>query len=336
MKINEAIDKLANSQDLTEDQTREVLNIIMQGNATDAQIAGFLLALRTKGETVEEITGSVKALLDNITNRVDIQNTEHLIDIVGTGGDGGRTFNISTCSAIIAAAGGVKVAKHGNRAVSSKSGAADVLEALNIPINLDKDEAKSEIESKGMAFLLAPNYHKAMKYVGGVRKELGVRTLFNLMGPIINPSPLKGELMGVYDSKLCMTCAKVLQNIGLERALVVAGDDGLDEITITTTTTACLADGDKVEMIKIDPRDYGIELCDISEIGGGTPKENAQTIIDILKGKKGHKRDIVLMNAGASLYVAKIADSIKDGIEMARELIDSNKAYEKYLEIKIG
>ena len=336
MKINEAIDKLANNQDLTEDQTREVLNIIMQGNATDSQIAGFLLALRTKGETVEEITGSVRALLDNITNRVDIKETDNLIDIVGTGGDGGRTFNISTCSAIIAAAGGAKVAKHGNRAVSSKSGAADVLEALNIPINLDKNQAKNEIEDKGMAFLLAPNYHKAMKHVGGVRKELGVRTLFNLMGPIINPSPLKGELMGVYDSKLCMTCAKVLQNIGLERALVVAGDDGLDEITVTTTTTACLADGDKVEMIKIDPRDYGIELCDISQIDGGAPEENANTIIDILKGKKGPKRDIVLMNAGASLYVAKIANSIKDGIEMARELIDSNKAYEKYLEIKIS
>lgn len=332
MLIEEAIKKLSNKEILTEDNVREVINQIMKGEATSSQIGGFLIGLRVNGETPEQILGAVKALRDNYTP-IKIDNPKNLIDTCGTGGDGGKTFNISTAVAIIAASGGAHVAKHGNKAVSSKSGSADVLAELNIKTDYTKEESAKIIMKKGMAFLFAPQYNGAMKNVAKERKELGTRTLFNMIGPLSNPAPLTGQLMGIYDGSLLESAGKVLLNLGLNRAMIVHGDDGLDEITTTTTTSVCeLEDGD-LKFYKIQPEDFGMEKSSIEDIKGGTPKENAQTIIDILKGAHGPKRDIVVLNSGAALYCAEIVDSIKEGIKMAKDLIDSNKAYEKYLEL---
>ncbi|HCW53133.1 MAG TPA: anthranilate phosphoribosyltransferase [Clostridium sp.] len=332
MLIEEAIKKLGNKEVLTEDNVRDVINQIMKGEATSSQIGGFLIGLRVNGETPEQILGAVKALRDNYTP-VKIDNPKNLIDTCGTGGDGGKTFNISTAVAIIAASGGAHVAKHGNKAVSSKSGSADVLAELNIKTDYTKEESAKMIMEKGMAFLFAPQYNGAMKNVAKERKELGTRTLFNMIGPLSNPAPLTGQLMGIYDGSLLESAGKVLLNLGLNRAMLVHGDDGLDEITTTTTTSVCeLKDGD-LKFYKMQPEDFGMEKSSIDDIKGGTPKENAQTIIDILKGSHGPKRDIVILNSAAALYCAEIVDSIKDGIKMAKELIDSNKAYEKYLEL---
>lgn len=305
MKINDAMKKLVMQIDLSEDEVREVMEEIMRGEATSSQKGGFLIGLKVKGETSEELLGAVKALRKE-TVKVDVEEKENLIDCCGTGGDGANTFNISTAVAIIAASGGVKVAKHGNRV----------------------------IEDKGMAFLLAPSYNKGMKNVAKERLELGTRTLFNMVGPLLNPAPLTGQLMGVYDGNLIETVGDVLLNLGLERAMVVHGDDGLDEITTTTTTTVCEVKNGKLYKYILNPSDYGIELCKPEALVGGTPNDNAKIIVDILKGKGGPKRDIVVLNTGAALYVAKVVDSLKDGIKLARDLIYSGKAYDKYLELR--
>jgi len=332
MNIVEAINKLANRENLAKEEVRDVINSIMKGEATSCQKGGFLIALKTKGETREEMLGAVMALRDNFT-RVNIKNPSHLIDTCGTGGDGGKTFNISTGVAIVAASGGAKIAKHGNRAVSSKSGSADVLSQLNIKTDYSSDESASIIEEKGMAFLFAPQYNPAMKNVAAERKELGCRTLFNLIGPLSNPAPLTGQLMGIYDKNLIESVCSVLRDLGLNRALVVHGDDGLDEITTTTTTSVCELNNGQLKTYKIDVEKLGYKKAALEEISGGSPSENAEILIDILKGKKGPKRDIVVINSGAALYAAEIADSLVEGIKMAEELIDSNKAYEKYLEL---
>jgi len=332
MIINNAISKIIDGKDLTEDESRGVINEIMKGEANSTQIGGFLVGLRVKGETPTEILGAVKALRDNMIV-CDVESSKNLIDTCGTGGDGGKTFNISTAVAIVAASGGAKVAKHGNRAVSSKSGSADVLGELNIKVDYSTQESKDIIKDKGMAFLFAPQYHMAMKNVAKERKELGTRTLFNLIGPLANPAPISGQLLGIYDGKLVKAAGEVLLNLGLERAMVVHGDDGLDEITTTTTTTVCEINNGSIKEYKIDPTKYGIKKADIKEIAGGTPKENAEIIINILKGEKGPKRDIVVLNSGAALYVAQITDSLEEGIDFANKLIDSGKAYEKYKEI---
>ena len=332
MKIDDAIVKIINGEDLTEDEARGVINEIMKGKANNTQIGGFLIGLRVKGETPTEVLGACKALRDNMTI-CNVESRSHLIDTCGTGGDGGKTFNISTAVAIVAASGGAKVAKHGNRAVSSKSGSADVLTELGIKIDNDAEKSRKLIEDKGMSFLFAQQYHKAMKNVGVARKELGTRTLFNLLGPLANPAPITGQLLGIYDEDLVETTGKVLLDLGLDRAMVVHGDDGLDEITTTTTTTVCEVSNGSTKKYKIDPTKYGFNLVDIKEIEGGTPKENAKIIIDILKGKKGPKRDIVVLNTAAALFVAKITDSLEEGITLAKELIDSGKAYEKFKEI---
>ena len=332
MLIEEAIKKLSEKEVLTEDNVRDVINQIMKGEAASSQIGAFLIGLRINGETPEQILGAVKALRDNFTP-VEIKNPKNLIDTCGTGGDGGKTFNISTAVAIVAASGGAHVAKHGNRAVSSKSGSADVLSELNIKTDYSKEEAAKAIMEKGMAFLFAPQYNGAMKNVAKERKELGTRTLFNMIGPLSNPAPLTGQLMGIYDGNLLESAGRVLLNLGLNRAMIVHGDDGLDEITTTTTTSVCELNNGDLKLYKISPQDFGMKKSTIDEIKGGTPKENAQTIIEILNGAQGPKRDIVVLNSAAALYAAEIVDSMKDGIKMAEELIDSKKAYNKYLEL---
>ena len=333
MEIKEAIKKVIERKDLTADEMRAVMNQIIKGEATSAQKGGFLTALKAKGETSEELLGSVHALRDNML-KVDIKDNEHLFDTCGTGGDGGKTFNVSTAVAIVAASGGVKVAKHGNRAVSSKSGSLDVLNQLGIKTDYSKEESEKIIDEKGMSFLAAPSYNAGMKNVGKERQELGTRTIFNMLGPLLNPAPLTGQLMGVYDETLLETVGQVLLELGLDRAMVVHGNDGLDEITITTTTTVCEVNNGKIKKYILDPKDFGINLSKISEIEGGTPEENSKIILNILKGEKGAKRDIVVINAAAALYVAKIVDSIKDGIKMAEDLIDGGKAFKKYEELK--
>ena len=328
MVIEEAIKKLGAREVLTENDVRDVINQIMKGEATSCQIGGFLMGLRVNGETPEQILGAVKALRDNFTP-IDIKNPQHLIDTCGTGGDGGKTFNISTAVAIVAASGGAKVAKHGNKAVSSKSGSADVLTELNIKTDYSKEESAKVIQEKGMAFLFAPQYNGAMKNVAKERKELGTRTLFNVIGPLSNPAPLTGQLMGIYDGKLIESAGMVLKNLGLNRALIVHGDDGLDEITTTTTTSVCELKDGNLKIYKINPEEYGIKLADAEDIKGGTPKENAEIIKEVLKGKMGPQRDIVVLNSAAALYAAEIVDSLDEGINKAKELIDSKKAYEK-------
>lgn len=332
MSINKAISKLIQKQTLTEEESRAAINQIMRGEATESQIGAFLMGLRIKGESAEEILGAVKALRDNMV-ALDTDE-ESLIDTCGTGGDGGKTFNISTAVAIVAASGGVKVAKHGNKAVSSKSGSADVLNELGIKTDFSVEESKRNIKEKGMAFLFAPNYHKAMKNVASVRKELGVRTIFNIIGPLANPAPIKGQLLGIYDSDLAESVGSVLFQLGLERALVVHGDDGLDEITTTTTTTVCEVSKEGTVVYKISPEQYGIHKAYLEDIKGGEPKENAEIILNILKGVKGAKRDIVVLNSAAALYVGKKVDSIEEGVKMAEELIDLGLAYEKYQQLK--
>ena len=332
MIIEEAIKKLGAREVLSENDVRDVINQIMKGEATSCQIGGFLMGLRINGETPEQILGAVKALRDNFIP-VEIKNPKHLIDTCGTGGDGGKTFNISTAVAIVAASGGAKVAKHGNRAVSSKSGSADVLTELNIKTDYSKDESAKVIEEKGMAFLFAPQYNGAMRNVANERKELGTRTLFNMMGPLSNPAPLTGQLVGIYDGNLLESAGLVLKNLGLNRALIVHGDDGLDEITTTTTTSVCELKDGELKIYKLNPEDLGIKLANADEIKGGTPKENAKIIIDILKGMEGPKRDIVVLNSGAALYAAELVESLNEGINKAKELIDSGKAYEKYEEL---
>jgi len=332
MTIDNAIKKLSSKEVLSEDEVRAVINQIMRGEATSAQIGGFLIGLRINGETPAQILGAVKALRDNLIP-VEIEDTANLIDTCGTGGDGSKTFNISTAVAIIAASGGAKVAKHGNRAVSSKSGSADVLTELGIKIDFDEKQSKRIIEENGMAFLFAPKYNGAMKNVATERKELGTRTIFNLIGPLSNPAPLTGQLMGVYDGALIETAGEVLLNLGLERAMVVYGDDGLDEITTTTTTNVCEVKDGKIITYKLDPEKFGIKKATLEDIKGGDAKENSQIILSVLKGEKGAPRDIVVINSGAALYVAKIVDSLEEGIKKANELIDSGVAYKKYEEL---
>ena len=333
MEIKEAIKKVIAKENLTSEEMADVMNQIMSGTTTSSQKGGFLVGLKAKGETPEELLGAAKALRGH-TLKINIINKEHLIDCCGTGGDGANTFNISTAVAIIIASGGVKVAKHGNRAVSSKSGSLDVLQALGIKTNYSKEESEKIIDEKGMAFLLAPSYNGGMKNVGKERGELGTRTIFNMLGPLLNPAPLTGQLMGVYDESLIDAVGNVLLELGLERALVVHGNDGLDELTTTTTSIVCEIKDGTIKKYTLDPTEYGIPKSKSEDILGGEAQENAKIIIDILNGKKGPKRDIVILNAAAGLFAGKIVDSIEDGIKLANELIDSGKALAKYNELK--
>lgn len=328
--LQSAISKLVEGKNLSEQQVMEVMNMIMNGEATPAQIAGFITALRIKGETIEEITGCAKVMrqkAESIFPKLD-----YYIDTCGTGGDGAHTFNISTAVAFVVAAGGVPIAKHGNRSVSSKSGSADVLEALGVNIDLSPVQVKECIEQIHIGFMFAPVFHKSMKYAAAPRRELGIRTIFNILGPLTNPASTKGQMMGVFDEKLLHPLTLVLQNLGVERAMVVHGEDGLDEITLTGKTNVCELKNDRVKEYEIDPTQYGFNLCLPEQLKGGNAQDNAQIILKILENEPGAALDIVVLNSAAALYVGKKAKSLEEGVALAREMIQSGKALEKLRE----
>lgn len=324
--IKEAISKIVNKEDLTYSEAYEVMNEIMSGKTTATQNAAFLAALSTKSakaETTDEIAGCAAAMREHATKVV---TDMELFEIVGTGGDGAHSFNISTTSALVAAAGGMKVAKHGNRAASSKCGTADCLEALGVNIDQDPQKCVELLDKVGMCFFFAQKYHTSMKYVGAIRKELGFRTVFNILGPLTNPGSPKMQLLGVYDEYLAEPLTQVLINLGVKRGMVVYGQDKLDEISMSAPTTVCEFKDGWYKKYVICPEDFGFTRCTKKDLEGGTPEENAKITRDILNGEKGHKRNAVLMNAGAALYIGGKADSMEDGIALAAELIDSGKA----------
>ena len=326
--IKEAIIKLVNKGDLTYDEAYSVMNEIMNGSTSPTQNAAFLSALSTKSaraETTDEIAGCAAAMRAHATK---VETGFDVLEIVGTGGDNAHSFNISTTSALVAASGGVKVAKHGNRAASSLSGTADCLEALGV--NIDQSPAKciELLNTVGMCFFFAQKYHTSMKYVGAIRKELGFRTVFNILGPLTNPASPSMQLLGVYDEYLVNPLAQVLVSLGVKRGMVVFGQDKLDEISVSSPTTICEINNGWFKTYTITPEDFGLKTCSKSELRGGTPAENAETVRAILKGNSGAKRDAVLMNAGAVLYIAGKAGDMKEGIALAEKLIDSGKALE--------
>ena len=325
--IREAIMKLAKKENLTYDEAYTVMDEIMGGEASDVQKSAYLTALSMKGETIDEITASAAAMRAHC---VKLLHNVDALEIVGTGGDGANSFNISTTSSIVIAAAGVPVAKHGNRAASSKCGAADVLEALGVKITIPPEKSAELLEKINICFLFAQNYHIAMKYVAPIRKELGIRTIFNILGPLANPAGANMQVMGVYEEALVEPLARVLENLGVKNALVVYGKDQLDEISSCAPTTVCEVKNGEFKTYVIKPEDFGFKSADKSELVGGTPEENAVITRNILNGEEtGAKRTAVLMNAGAALYVAGKVQSIADGIKLAAELIDSKKALAK-------
>lgn len=326
--IKEAIVKIVNKEDLTYDEAYTVMNEIMSGETTPTQNAAFLAALSTKSakaETTDEIAGCAAAMRDNATK---VDTGMDIFEIVGTGGDNAQSFNISTTSALVAAAGGMKVAKHGNRAASSLCGTADCLEALGVNIQQSPKRCVELLKEAGMCFFFAQKYHTSMKYVGPIRKELGFRTVFNILGPLTNPGSPKIQLLGVYDEYLVEPLAQVLINLGVERGMVVYGKDKLDEISMSAPTAVCEFKDGWFKSYTIAPEDFGFERCTKEDLKGGTPEENAKITREILGGAKGHKRNAVLMNAGAALYIGGKAETLKDGIALAAEIIDSGKALE--------
>lgn len=322
--MKEILAKLVAGNDLSVEEAKKAQEIILTGQATDAQIAAFLTALRMKGETIDEITGLASVLRDK-ANTIAPKVDKH-VDLVGTGGDCTYSFNISTTSAFVVAAAGLPVAKHGNRSISSKSGAGDVLEALGVNISADPDVVSRCVETVGIGFMFAPHFNPAMKYVGKVRKELGFRTVFNTLGPLSNPSRAKAMVVGVYDKNLTETIANAMMNMGVERALVVSGNDDMDEITLTGATTISEIKDNTVNTYTVTPEQFGFETVELKEFQGGDGKVNAQITKDILSGKeKGAKRNIVLLNAGATLYAGGMCSSIEEGIKLAEKTIDSGK-----------
>lgn len=326
--IKEAILKLSKKENLNYEEAKDVMNEIMSGKATAVQMSSYLTALSMKGETIEEITGSAAGMRANC---IKLLHNMEVLEIVGTGGDNSNSFNISTASAIVIAAGGVAVAKHGNRAASSKCGAADVLEELGININISPEKSREILSKINICFLFAQNYHIAMKYVAPVRKELGIRTVFNILGPLSNPAGANIELMGVYDESLIEPLAKVMQNLGVKRGMVVFGTDKIDEISMSSETKVCeILDKENLKSYTISPKDFGYDFCDKKELEGGSVKENAEIIRNIFNLKdNGAKRKAVCMNAGAGFYIAKKVKNIKEGVQMAENLIDEKKAFEK-------
>ena len=324
--IKEAIIKIVNKEDLSFDEAYTVMNEIMNGETTPTQNAAFLAALSTKSakaETTGEIAGCAKAMREHAT---PVDTDFDLFEIVGTGGDNAGSFNISTTSAIVAAAGGMKVSKHGNRAASSKCGTADCLEALGVNIDEDPDKCRELLEKAGICFFFAQKYHTSMKYVGAIRKELGFRTVFNILGPLTNPAHPKRQLLGVYDEYLIEPLAKVLMELGVKRGMVVYGMDKLDEISLSAPTKVCEIKDGALHTYEIKPEDFGLSRCKKEDLAGGDPKENAAITLSILEGEKGAKRDAVLLNAGAALYIGEKAKSMQEGINLAARLIDSKKA----------
>jgi len=323
MTLQEALNKVIENQDLTRDQAAEIAGILMRGEATQAQIGGFLVALRMKGETVDEIAGFVSAMRHNA---IRCPVTVPVVDIVGTGGDHSGTFNISTTTAFVVAGAGGAVAKHGNRGVSSRSGAADVLATLGLSLELTPDQVARCVETTGVGFLFAQSFHPAMKHVGPARREMAVRTVFNLLGPMTNPAGTKRLVIGVFAKRWCRPLAEALAVLGTEKAWVVHGSDGLDEITTTGPTHVCEWDGHEIREFDISPADVGLPLAQPSDLAGGEPAENATILRDILAGAKGPKRDIVVLNAAAALVVAGKAADLAEGVSKAQASIDSGAA----------
>ena len=325
--IKEAIIKLSKKQDLAYAEAEAVMDEIMSGQATPVQMSSYLTALSLKGETIDEITASAAGMRAHC---IKLLHNLDVLEIVGTGGDGSNSFNISTTSSLVIAAGGVPVAKHGNRAASSKSGAADVLEALGVKITLTPERSAEILKKINICFLFAQNYHIAMKYVAPIRKELGIRTVFNILGPLSNPAGANMELMGVYDQSLVEPLAQVMANLGVDRGMVVYGQDSLDEISMCAPTSVCEIRDGKFTSYEITPEQFGYERCEKGALTGGTPAENAEITKAILKGEeKGPKRQAVCLNAGAALYIAGKAASIEEGVKLAESLIDSGAVLKK-------
>lgn len=328
--IREAIIKLSRKQNLTYEEAREVMNEIMGGQATPVQMASYLTALSLKGETIDEITASAKGMRDHC---IKLLHDMDVLEIVGTGGDGANSFNISTTSSLVIAAGGVPVAKHGNRAASSRSGAADVLEALGVRITLPPEKSAEVLAKINLCFLFAQNYHIAMKYVAPVRKELGIRTVFNILGPLSNPAGAKMELMGVFDETLVEPLAHVMMNLGVTRGMVVFGQDSLDEISMSAPTSVCEIRDGWFHSYVINPEDFGYTTCKKEELTGGTPEENAEITRRILSGEeRGPKRQAVCLNAGAAFYIAGKTGTMEEGVRLAEQLLDSGAAEKKLRE----
>ena len=325
--IKEAIIKLSKKRDLTYTEAENVMDEIMSGQATPVQMSAYLTALSLKGETIDEITASAAGMRAHC---IKLLHDMDVLEIVGTGGDGANSFNISTTSSLVIAAGGVPVAKHGNRAASSKSGAADVLEALGVKITIPPEKSAEILKKINICFLFAQNYHIAMKYVAPIRKELSIRTVFNILGPLSNPAGANMELMGVYDQALVEPLAQVMANLGVNRGMVVYGQDSLDEISMCAPTSVCEIKDGKFTSYEITPEQFGYTRCEKGALTGGTPAENAEITKAILKGEeKGAKRQAVCLNAGAALYIAGKADSVEAGVKLAESLIDSGAALKK-------
>ncbi|MCM1506672.1 MAG: anthranilate phosphoribosyltransferase [Ruminococcus flavefaciens] len=335
--IKEAIMKIVDKKDLTYDEAYQVVSEIMSGKTTPTQNAAFLSALSTKStkaETIEEITGCAAAMRDSA---LKFENDLDLLEIVGTGGDNAQSFNISTTSALVIASSGILVAKHGNRAASSLCGTADCLEALGVNIDLEPEKCRQLLNEVGFCFFFAQKYHTSMKYVGSIRKELGIRTVFNILGPLTNPANPKMHLLGVYDKSLVEPVAEVLMKLGSKKGMVVYGTDKLDEISMSASTAVCEYKDGWIKNYEITPEQFGFERCSKDDLKGGTPSENAEITRKILSGEiKGHKRNAVLLNAGSAIYIGGKADSMADGVKLAGELINSGKALatlEKLIEV---
>ena len=321
--IKEAIIDLSNGKNLSYDMAKSVMDEIMNGDTSQIQMSAYLTALSMKGETIDEITGSAKGMREHC---IRLLHDMDILEIVGTGGDHSDSFNISTTAALVIAAGGVPVAKHGNRAASSRCGAADVLEALGVNISIPPEQSTKILNKINICFLFAQNYHLAMKYVAPVRKELGIRTVFNILGPLTNPAGASMQVMGVYEESLVKPLARVLINLGVKSAMVVYGQDVLDEISISAPTTVCEIRDGKDDSYTIEPEQFGFATCGKEELTGGTPEENAAITRAVLDGQQGPKRNAVVLNAGAGLYVAGQAASLEKGVRMAEQLIDSGAA----------
>lgn len=326
MVIKEAIAIAANRTNLSYEMTEAVMDEIMRGQASDIQMAAYLTAMAVKGETIDEITASAAGMRKHCTR---LLHEHDALEIVGTGGDHAGSFNISTTAAIVVSATGIPVAKHGNRAATSLSGAADVLDALGVDINLSPERSVELLDAIGICFLFAQNYHIAMKYVAPVRSELGIRTIFNILGPLVNPAGANLELLGVFDQDLVEPMAKVLANLGVRSAMVVFGQDGLDEVSLSSATSVCELRSGFIRSYEITPEQFGFKRCDKNELVGGSPEVNAAITRAVLSGQKGAPRDAVLLNSAAAIYVARPEVSMEDAVEIAREAIDSGRAMQQ-------
>ncbi len=332
MKIQQAIAAVIEKRDLSREEMTSVMREIMTGECTPAQIGGFLVGLRMKGETVEEVTAAASVMRE-LATPVEISNRENLVEIVGTGGDGAKTFNISTASSIVLAAAGGRVAKHGNRSLSSSSGSADVLEAAGVNLELTPEQVAECVEEVGLGFMFAPMHHSAMKYAIGPRKEMAVRTIFNVLGPLTNPAGTPNQLLGVYSEQWLEPLAKVLQKLGSNHVMVVHSEDGLDEISVAAPTSVCELVNGEIKNYRIAPEDFGLARGTLSDLQVDSAAESLEMVCSVLNNQPGPALDIVLLNAGAAIYVAGLADTLAAGVELARETIAAGKARDKLAEL---